>query len=186
VLLNSHFSMSFPRPYLPNMIEVGGMHVNHQPTPLPEDLEKFITSAKDGVIYFSMGGNIKPSKMPKEKQDSIIKALSKQKQKVIWKWDDEELAKSVDQNKFFIRNWFPQDDILSHPNVKVFVTHGGLLGSTEAIYHGIPLIGIPIFGDQKLNMARAELLGYGIKVDYSNLTEASFSWALEEVLGSTK
>jgi glucuronosyltransferase len=36
VLLNSHFSLSFPRPYLPSMIEVGGMQIEHNPAPLPD------------------------------------------------------------------------------------------------------------------------------------------------------
>jgi UDP-glucoronosyl and UDP-glucosyl transferase len=35
-LLNSHFSLSFPRPYLPGMVEVGGMQIEHNPAPLPE------------------------------------------------------------------------------------------------------------------------------------------------------
>ena len=72
--------------------------------------------------------------------------------------------------------------VLAHRNVKVFITHGGLLGSTEAIYHGVPVIGIPIFGDQQLNMARAERAGYGLTVNYQNLTQDALTWALKEVL----
>lgn len=35
VLVNHHYSLAFPRPYLPNMIEIGGFHVE-APKPLPE------------------------------------------------------------------------------------------------------------------------------------------------------
>ena len=35
-------------------------------------------------------------------------------------------------------------------------------------------------------MARAELLGWGAQVAYSNLTETSLSWALNEVLSNPK
>lgn len=45
-----------------------------------------------------------------------------------------------------------------------------------------PIVGIPVFGDQMMNMARAELLGWGLQVTYKNLSESSFSWALNEVL----
>lgn len=38
----------------------------------------------------------------------------------------------------------------------------------------------------QMNMARAELLGWGAQVTYPNLTESSFYWALEEVLGNDK
>ena len=34
VLVNHHFSLAFPRPYLPNMVEIGGYHIN-PPKPLP-------------------------------------------------------------------------------------------------------------------------------------------------------
>lgn len=114
--------------------------------PLPEDIEKFIRGAEHGVIYFSLGGNLKPSKMSAEKKRAIYAALTKLKQKVIWKWD-EELTMNV-KDKFLVRKWLPQDDILAHPNVKLFVTHGGLLSCTEAILRGKPIVGIPIFGDQ--------------------------------------
>jgi len=60
VLLNQHFSLSFPRPYVPNMIEVGGLHIAHTPAPLPKDIEEFIEGAGSaGVIYFSLGSNIR-------------------------------------------------------------------------------------------------------------------------------
>ncbi|XP_040175406.1 UDP-glycosyltransferase UGT5-like [Anopheles arabiensis] len=181
VLINSHFSLSFPRPYLPNLIEVGGFHVNRKVNPLPEDIKSFIEQSEHGVIYFSMGSNLKPSKMDKQKRNDVIKVLSSLKQNIIWKWDDDTLV--VDKKKFLIGKWFPQDDILAHPNVKLFITHGGLLSCTESIYHGVPIVGIPIFGDQLLNMARAEQSGWGIGVTYTELNEQTFSKAITTVLG---
>lgn len=80
----------------------------------------------------------------------------------------------------------PFIDILANPKVKVFITHGGLLGTTEAIVHGVPLVGIPIMADQKMNMAKAELAGYGVTLHYSNLTESSLKWALDEVIYNPK
>ena len=32
-------------------------------------------------------------------------------------------------------SWVPQQDVLGHPNLKVFVTHGGLGSVMEAIHH---------------------------------------------------
>jgi UDP:flavonoid glycosyltransferase YjiC (YdhE family) len=184
VLMNSHYTLNYPRPFVPNVIEVAGMHVKKTANPLPDDIKKFIDDS-DGIVYFSLGGNIKPSQMPIEKQQAIINALSKVKnEKILWKWDDE--SAKVDKKKFLIKKWFPQDDILAHPKVKVFITHGGLLSGTEAIYNGKPLIVIPIFGDQKLNAARSVLNGFGVRVDYNNLTEESLSWGLNEILNNKK
>jgi hypothetical protein len=184
VLLNNHFSLSLPRPYPPAMIEVGGMHINRTPKPLPPKIKSYLDNAKDGVIYFSMGSNIQCTTLPLERREALLKTFASFKQKVMWKWEDENLPGKSDN--VFISSWWPQDDILAHPNVKVFITHGGLLGSSEAIYHGVPIIGIPIFGDQELNMARAVRAGYGLTVGYTNLTQEALTWALKEVLNDPK
>lgn len=139
VLLNTHFSLSFPRPYVPNMIEVGGMQVNRQRKPLPEAISKFLESSTHGAIYFSMGSNIKSAQLPIETRAAILKTFSKLKEKILWKWEEPDLPGKSDN--IFISDWFPQDDILAHPKIKLFITHGGLLSSTEAIYHGVPIIG---------------------------------------------
>ena len=120
--------------------------MKNETNPLPKDIKEFIESAEHGVVYFSLGSNLKPSKMTDDKKNAVIAALSKLKQKVIWKWDDESLK--VDRSKFLVRKWLPQDDILAHENVKLFVTHGGLLSCIESIYRAKPVVGIPIFGDQ--------------------------------------
>jgi len=36
ILLNTHFSSGMVRPYVPNMIEVGGIQVKPEASPLPE------------------------------------------------------------------------------------------------------------------------------------------------------
>ncbi|XP_062550717.1 UDP-glycosyltransferase UGT5-like [Armigeres subalbatus] len=180
VLLNNHFSISYPRPYVTGMIEVGGMHINRVPKALPANIQSFMDNATDGVIYFSMGSNIKSKDLPTEKRDAFLNVFSKLKQKVLWKWEDENLPGKPDN--VLIQKWWPQDDILAHPNVKLFITHGGLLSTTESLYHGVPVIGIPVFGDQYLNMAKAELGGYGLSVAYADISEKKLLNALKTIL----
>ncbi|XP_049305198.1 UDP-glycosyltransferase UGT5 isoform X2 [Bactrocera dorsalis] len=180
VLLNQHVSLSFSRPYVHNQIEVGGMHINRKRSPLPADLERFIKESKHGVIYFSMGSNVRSKFLPAEKRKAILDTFRGLKQRVLWKFEDPKLEGKPDN--VYISEWFPQDDILAHPNVKFFITHGGLLSTTESIYHGKPFIGIPIFGDQFLNMKRAETGGYGISVDYTSFTKEKFQSAIERML----
>lgn len=184
VLLNNHFSINYPRPYVPNMIEVGGLHISHKINTLPNDIRTFLDESVDGAIFFSMGSNLKSNLMPIEKRNIILKVFGKLKQRVLWKWEDDKLEEKP--KNVLINKWFPQNDILAHPNVKVFITHGGLLSMSEAIYHGIPLIGIPIYGDQHLNMNKAERSGYGLLIKYHNLTEQSLEWALREILENDK
>lgn len=44
VFINHHFSLAYPRPYVSNMIEIGGIHVD-PPKPLPK-ASSFHTSKK--------------------------------------------------------------------------------------------------------------------------------------------
>ena len=181
VLLNNHVSSSSPRPYLPNMIEIGGIHVDAVKD-LPTDLKDYLDSSKDGLIYFSMGSIVQATDWPVEKREAFIKSFGKLKQKVLWKYENETLPDKT--SNIMISNWLPQRDILAHPNVKVFITHGGLLGTTEALVEGVPVLGIPIFGDQKMNMAKAVARGYGLQIDYNNISEELITEKLQELLNN--
>ncbi|XP_037038185.1 UDP-glycosyltransferase UGT4-like isoform X2 [Bradysia coprophila] len=184
VLLNNHFSLSFPRPYVPNMIEVGGLQINRTPKPLPSDLQKLMDESLHGVIYFSLGSNIKSKHIPADQQIEILNVFRKLKQTVLWKWDGQLADKKP--NNVHVSAWYPQDDLLAHPNMKLFITHGGLLSLTETIYHAVPVIGIPIFADQHLNMARAESSGYGKSILLKELNEKTLSTAITELLTNDK
>lgn len=72
--------------------------------------------------------------------------------------------------------------ISDHPNVKAFITHGGLLSITEAIYYGVPFIGIPAFGDQGYNVAYAVHRKLGLQYDMNALSEETFTAAIKEIL----
>merc|ERR1712110_494127 len=87
--------------------------------------------------------------------------------KVIWKWD-KEMAGLPDN--ILLSSWLPQQDLLAHPNLKVFVTHGGLLSLQEAIFHKTPLVGVPLGNDQVPNMLRAEQKGYAVMLDWPEFT----------------
>ncbi|KAJ8918827.1 hypothetical protein NQ315_011113 [Exocentrus adspersus] len=181
VLLNSHESVNQAVPHVPNMIDIGGYHVN-APKELPKDLKDFMDSAKEGVVYFSLGSNIQPSQMTEDTRKAILGALGKIKQKVLWKWDEDTLPGKPDNVK--ISKWFPQQDVLAHPNIRLFITHGGLLSTTETIYHGVPILAFPVFGDQKMNAARAEMNGFGLTLYFSELTEERITDALNKLLNN--
>lgn len=75
---------------------------------------------------------------------------------------------------------------MAHPNLKLFITHGGLLSVTETIYHAVPVIGIPIFADQHLNIAQAKSAGIGLSVAVNDLDENTLLAAITEILSTDK
>jgi len=57
---------------------------------------------------------------------------------------------------------------------------------TEAVYHASPLIGIPIYADQELNIALAEKQGFGIRLSLKEMNEERILEALDKVLTDSK
>lgn len=183
VFLNQHVSSASARPLLPNMIEINGIHI--QPVkPLPKDFQDFLDSAKNGAILFSMGSPDVSVHLPTKQREVLTKVLGKLKQKIIWKYENDTLPDKPDN--IMISKWIPQRDIMAHPNVKLFITHGGLLGTTEAIAEGKPILGFPILGDQKMNMAKAVERGYGLKIEIDDINEEILTETLNELLENSK
>jgi glucuronosyltransferase len=56
----------------------------------------------------------------------------------------------------------------------------------EAITRGVPVVGIPVYADQKASIVRADLAGYGLLIDFNNITTESLTWAIQEVMESPK
>ena len=54
----------------------------------------------------------------------------------------------------------------------------------QAVFHGVPLVGIPFSNDQPYNVGRAEDLGVGIAVDTKNITglAANLLHAVQSIL----
>lgn len=94
----------------------------------------------------SFGSFVKSSSMPVEKLEAVLKAFGRLKQRVIWKWEGDNLPNKPDN--VLVEKWMPQADILAHKNVRLFITHGGMFGTFEGIYNGVPMLYIPFFGDQ--------------------------------------
>ena len=119
-------------PYLPNVVEVGGLGVK-EARPLTGDLRTFLDSASAGAVYISFGSAIKSNQIPEERLEQLLDVFRSLPQySFVWKWDSE--IENLPGN-VKTKNWIPQQDLLGHPNLRVFVTHGGMGGVSEAIYH---------------------------------------------------
>lgn len=56
----------------------------------------------------------------------------------------------------------------------------------EAILAGVPLIGIPIFGDQFQNVKISQENGFGIESDFFKMTEKTFERDIKLMLTDHK
>ncbi|KAH9636331.1 hypothetical protein HF086_012596 [Spodoptera exigua] len=179
VLGNSQVVFGNAVPLPPNYKHIGGYHIDEDVKPLPEDLQKLMDNAKNGIIYFSLGSNIRSKDLPDSMKDGLLEMFGKLKQTIIWKF--EKSLENTPKNVHIVQ-WAPQQSMLAHPNLVLFITHGGLLSVTEAVYFGKPLVAIPVFADQFLNANSFQKMGAAVKVDLTYNLHKDLEVALNKVL----
>ncbi|CAG9861575.1 unnamed protein product [Phyllotreta striolata] len=181
ILQNGYVSLTYPRAYLPNVAEIACIHCRKS-KPLPEDLEDFIRGSGDaGFIYVSMGSSVKAVNMPVYLRQLLMIVFKSLPQRVLWKYESDEDMPDLPSN-VKLGKWLPQQDILGHPKLKAFITHGGLLSMFETVYHGVPIITLPVFCDHDSNAAKAELDGYAVKLDFATITAEKLLRAIKKIM----
>ncbi|CAG9574287.1 unnamed protein product [Danaus chrysippus] len=182
LFINSHPSYSTPNVLPPNAIEIGGFFVD-EAQELPKDLKNLVDGFQQGFIYFSMGSLLKSSNFPPKMKQELIKVLGELPFPVLWKYEEdiENLPKNI-----HVRKWIPQVSILAHPNIKLFISHCGLLSSLEALHHGVPMLAVPVFGDQPHNADTATREGRAIRVNFDENLPENLKIGLKQILSDDK
>ncbi|VEN55298.1 unnamed protein product [Callosobruchus maculatus] len=165
---NMHYSLHFPRPLVPNIIETAGLHIG-EPKMLPKHLQQYISESPHGVIYFSLGSTLKGHTLPKEKRDAFIEVFKDMPERIIWKWENDTMDGKPDN--VLLQKWTPQFDIICHPGVKAFIFQGGMLS-------------LPIYADQSTNAASLIAKAGGVVLQLDDVNVESVREALTEVLSS--
>lgn len=146
-LVSTHPSFDVPEPLPPNVIPVAGLHILES-KPLPATIESFINGSKKGAVLFSLGTNVRSDMMDVSIQQKLLDAFGRMPEyNFLWKFEGTASTIAIPKN-VLIQAWLPQSDILAHPKTKAFFTHSGLLSVQEAIWHGVPMIGMPFIYDQ--------------------------------------
>ncbi|KAL2744254.1 UDP-glucuronosyltransferase 3A2-like [Vespula maculifrons] len=176
VLASSHMINLYSRPEIPNVVYYNGGHISKIPPSLPTDLREFLDNATNGFIYMSFGSTVKYNYLKENTKTLLTNVLSKLPWPIVWSRNDADSIKNFSYHlgKIFISKWVPQQGILAHPNIKLFIYQGGLQSTEEAIYYGVPLIGIPIVFDQHYNVKKIVTFGVAKYLHLANMTEEIF------------
>ncbi|PRQ36568.1 putative flavonol 3-O-glucosyltransferase [Rosa chinensis] len=79
--------------------------------------------------------------------------------------------------------WVNQVQILNHPSIGVFVTHGGWNDVLESVTCGVPMVGRPHIDDQTLNMRTVEVVWkIGMRIEGGVFTKSGAIKVLEQAL----
>jgi hypothetical protein len=78
----------------------------------------------------------------------------------------EEFFKEI-KDRGLLVSWCPQEQVLSHPSIGVFLTHCGWNSTLESICSGVPVICWPFFAEQQTNCRYACITwGIGMEVNH--------------------
>ena len=182
-----NFVLEKPSATLPNFIQTAGITAREAQSLSPE-LEDIMNQAQHGVVLVSFGSIL--DNFPEDITHKLITAFSQLnliKLTVIWKYNGKvlnELSKNI-----HIFKWLPQNDLLGHPNTRVFVTHCGNNGQHEAVYHAVPMVGLPLCGEQHHNAFRIMDKGFGLSLipgGLRNFSPSELFQAIVEVASNPK
>ena len=180
-LLTKDIVLDYSRPMMSNMINVGGITVRRTNGKLATDTKRFIEDARLGAVLVTFGSTT--SNLPATVVQKFASAFRRlDGYRVIWRLNNRYNAELPDN--VMISQWLPQNDILAHPSVKLFITHCGNNGQFEAVYHAVPMIGFPVsaFADQVHNARRLDHKGYGLSMDLYHFTADELFDNIQKIL----
>ncbi|XP_069839224.1 UDP-glucuronosyltransferase 1-2-like isoform X4 [Dendropsophus ebraccatus] len=177
-LFRYDFIFEYPKVVMPNMVFIGGINCKLQKS-LSKDFENLVNSSGEhGFVVFSLGSMV--SEIPMNKAMDIAEALGSIPQTVIWRYTGK-VPSNLANNTHLVK-WLPQNDLLAHPKVRAFITHAGSHGIYEGICNAVPMVMLPLFGDQMDNAKRIESRGAGVTLNVLDMTPEDLSNALDRVI----
>lgn len=75
---------------------------------------------------------------------------------------------------------------LAHPGARAFITHAGSHGLYEGICHAVPMLMVPVAGDQPDNAQKMASKGVGIVLDLTSITTEELLEGLNNVINDTR
>ncbi|KAJ8668863.1 hypothetical protein QAD02_000122 [Eretmocerus hayati] len=146
-------------------------------------VQRWLDESDHGCFYISFGSVTRFETSPKYIIDEFYKSFSNiSPVRILLKVvNPADLPPGLPTN-VMTQSWFDQIQVLKHRNVKGFITHGGLMSTQESVYYGVPMIGIPLFGDQPFNIAHYVKRNIAIKVDVHEISEKSMTDAIFKIL----
>nr|XP_006123722.1 UDP-glucuronosyltransferase 1-1 isoform X8 [Pelodiscus sinensis] len=177
-LLRYDFVFEYPRPVMPNMVFIGGTNCKQKKS-LTKEFESIVNaSGEHGFVVFSLGSMV--SEIPMKKAQQFAEAFGTIPQTILWRYTGQPPPNLANNTKLI--KWLPQNDLLAHPKARAFITHGGSHGIYEGICNGVPMVLMPLFGDQMDNAKRIESRGAGVTLNVLDMTSKDLSAALNTVI----
>lgn len=138
LLINSYQALGNVRPVGPTTIYLGGIHRKLKlGDEMTEDLSLFLEHSPEPIVYVNLDLDPVTDHYRLEK---IVAALEALDATVVWNWNQGQFVNT--SARIYQSYNLPQEEILAHPKVKLFITGGGQRNIEDAIHHRVPVFGV--------------------------------------------
>ncbi|KHJ46692.1 UDP-glucoronosyl and UDP-glucosyl transferase [Trichuris suis] len=150
---------------------------------LSHEYQNFVEDpSSNGTIVFSFGHIADWKEAPIELIKAVSSAFESLSQyRIVWQFNGN-LSIVSSSPHLRIEPWIPLPSLLQHPKTVLFITHSGMKSFREAVCFTVPMVSIPLFGDQVRNTILTKFHRLGVSLDKTQLTEESFHKAILNVL----
>ena len=203
LFVNSFFGLEPPKD-LPPLIQAVGPILSNTYPPLDDHLESFLLN-KQCVAYVAFGTHVilNADKLNKLIQgfaaallaghiDGIIWAirptartqldtLKEYPYHGLWQHTYGDLLANRHPAWLFL-DFAPQRAILDFPQTQIFLTHAGPSSANEALYHGVPMIAMAVYGDQLQNSMRLVAAGVAMSLNKEGFSPVQLCSMIETIL----
>lgn len=156
-LVNDVRYFSFPFISPPDQWLVGGIYLS-QSEPLDSEYQKNHRLGKCCVRF--LGSYAVPEWLPW--LPTFFQALEASvSTSIIAKINGKSTNPPVLNSKFTYKSWVPQQALLGSGRVKLFISHCAQNSRLEVAFYGVPMLCVPLFGDQILGANLMQWNGFG-------------------------
>ncbi|EDO37438.1 predicted protein, partial [Nematostella vectensis] len=171
-------AIGYAFPLLPGHKLIGPVNIQ-PPRPLSSEFQQIVKKS-DGVIIVSFGSNV--AAIANKEVDVLTEAFGRLKETVFWRQKGKRYIPANLSPNIKTVEWLPQNDLLANEKTRLFVSHLGQNSLYESGYRGIPLVGVPLWGDQFDNAVLVKDKGLGLVVDIHTVTADEFYRAIRRVI----
>uniref|UniRef100_A0A914D7J9 glucuronosyltransferase n=1 Tax=Acrobeloides nanus TaxID=290746 RepID=A0A914D7J9_9BILA len=148
-----------------------------------EKYEQIMNSSKKGVVLVSFGSVAQSYLMSRAMKKAFLEAFAQFPDVTfLWKYEKDEDNVAAGYKNVITGKWLPQTDLLVHPKLLAFISHGGANSIAEATATGVPIICIPLFADQHRNGLVVKYRKIGVNLNKKEVVEGKLVNALHQVL----
>ncbi|CAB3399673.1 unnamed protein product [Caenorhabditis bovis] len=176
VLVNTNEMFDLPRPISPKVVYIGSL--GHGNGSVDSKIDEIFNKGALGSVYISFGTVAPFDYLPIRIKRSILTAVQglPDYHFIIKIPTTDTTTAQLFQNvtNVDLLHWVPQNDVLKHPNLRLFVTHGGMNSVLEGATGGVPMLVMPVFTDQFRNGKNVERRGNGLMIRREDIEETTF------------